>query len=232
MASLFATVWALVAYPFRVARETLSNLTDVLAQATPEDLIPPWIWEQLTSTWAWVKIQFPRALGYRATPYEQMTASVVLAVMLVIVSIGFLTWVAPIFIFPFLFGAARLIPPVDRAWPLTASLGVIDPYDVARLRPVDRPPKVAAKRRAHRARLASITAFVVLLGLTVFAAFTAGSVVIAALATFVLFFMLRAALPAERIDTFVSDLLSGEAGVQWYEWLLDQWAALRRRLSR
>jgi len=46
-------------------------------------------------------------------------------------------------------------------------------------------------------------------GLTVFAAFTAGSVVIAALATFVLFFMLRAALPAERIDTFVSDLLSG-----------------------
>jgi len=44
--------------------------------------------------------------------------------------------------------------------------------------------------------------------------------------------MLRAALPAERIDTFVSDLLSGEAGVQWYEWLLDQWAALRRRLSR
>jgi len=68
MASLFATVWALVAYPFRVARETLSNLTDVLAQATPEDLIPPWIWEQLTSTWAWVKIQFPRALGYRATP--------------------------------------------------------------------------------------------------------------------------------------------------------------------
>jgi len=59
MASLFATVWALVAYPFRVARETLSNLTDVLAQATPEDLIPPWIWEQLTSTWAWVKIQFP-----------------------------------------------------------------------------------------------------------------------------------------------------------------------------
>jgi len=44
MASLFATVWALVAYPFRVARETLSNLTDVLAQATPEDLIPPWIW--------------------------------------------------------------------------------------------------------------------------------------------------------------------------------------------
>jgi len=41
--------------------------------------------------------------------------------MLVIVSIGFLTWVAPIFIFLFLFGAARLIPPVDRAWPLTAS---------------------------------------------------------------------------------------------------------------
>lgn len=82
------------------------------------------------------------------------------------------------------------------------------------------------------ARLASITAFVVLLGLTVFAAFTAGSVVVAALATFVLFFMLRAALPAEKIDAFVSDLLTGETGVQWYEWLLDQWAALWRRFSR
>jgi len=67
MASLFATVSAR-RLPFRVARETLSNLTDVLAQATPEDLIPPWIWEQLTSTWAWVKIQDPRALGYRRHP--------------------------------------------------------------------------------------------------------------------------------------------------------------------
>lgn len=82
------------------------------------------------------------------------------------------------------------------------------------------------------ARLASITAFVVLLGLTVFAAFTAGSVVVAALATFVLFFMLRAALPAEKIDEFVSGLLTGETGVQWYEWLLDRWVALRRRFSR
>jgi len=87
----------------------------VLAQATPEDLIPPWIWGATDEYVGVGQIQFPRALGYRATPYEQMTASVVLAVMLVIVSIGFLTWVAPIFIFPFLFGAARLIPPVDRA---------------------------------------------------------------------------------------------------------------------
>ena len=71
-----------------------------------------------------------------------------------------------------------------------------------------------------------------LLGVTVFAAFTAGSVFVAALATFVLFFMLRAALPAERIDQFVSDLLSGEAGVRLYEWSLDKWAALRRWLSR
>ncbi|WP_066418793.1 hypothetical protein [Halorubrum aethiopicum] len=82
------------------------------------------------------------------------------------------------------------------------------------------------------ARLASITAFVVLLGLTVFAAFTAGSVVVAALATFVLFFMLRAALPAERIDAFVSNLLTGDAGIRSYEWLLDQYSTLRRRFSR
>lgn len=122
-ATLLATLWSILTYPFRVAIETLSNLRQVLGRATPEDLIPPWIWRQLTSTWAWVKRQFPRALGYRATPYEQMTASIVLAVMLVVVSIGFLTWVAPIFLLPFLFGAARLIPPVDRAWPFTDSRG-------------------------------------------------------------------------------------------------------------
>jgi hypothetical protein len=82
------------------------------------------------------------------------------------------------------------------------------------------------------AQIASIAGFVVLLGVTVFAAFTAGSVAVAALATFVLFFMLRAALPADRIDQFVSDLLSGDAGVRLYEWLTDRWAALRRRVSR
>jgi len=82
------------------------------------------------------------------------------------------------------------------------------------------------------AQLASIATFIVLLGVTVFAAFTAGSVVVAAIATFVLFFMLRAALPAERIDQFVSDLLTGEAGVRLYEWLTDQWASLRRWVSR
>lgn len=123
IASFLATVWAILAWPIRVTVETLSNLRAVLTRATPEDLIPPWIWEQLTSTWAWLKIQFPRVVGYKATPYEQMTASIVIAVMLVIVSIGFLTWVAPIFLLPFLFGAARLIPPVDRAWPLTNSRG-------------------------------------------------------------------------------------------------------------
>lgn len=82
------------------------------------------------------------------------------------------------------------------------------------------------------AQLASIAAFIVLLGITIFAAFTAGSVVVAALATFVLFFMLRAALPAERLDQLVSDLLTGEAGVRYYEWVLDKWDALRGWVSR
>lgn len=123
MPSLFATLWSILTYPFRVTRETLSNLRSVVGRATPEDLIPPWVWERVTSTIAWVLEQLPRAAGYEATPYEQMTASIVVAVMLVVVSIGFLTWVAPIFIIPFLIGAARLIPPVDRAWPLTNSRG-------------------------------------------------------------------------------------------------------------
>jgi len=70
-----------------------------------------------------MRMQFPRAAGYNSTPYEQMTASIVLAVAMVLVSIGTLTWVAPIMIFPFFVGFARLHPWVDRAWPISNTTG-------------------------------------------------------------------------------------------------------------
>ena len=121
--SLFARLWAAFLWPYRTVRATLGNLREVLGAATPEDLIPPWIYAYITSTFAWFRMQVPRVAGYRATPYEQMTASVVIGVAMVVVSVGLLTWLAPIMIIPFGIGAARLIPVVDRAWPLANTRG-------------------------------------------------------------------------------------------------------------
>jgi len=65
----------------------------------------------------------------------------------------------------------------------------------------------------------SIVAFVVLAGLLV--AISAGSnpAVAIALATFLLFFVLRALLPVETIDRAVQSLMTGEAGERAYLWL-------------
>lgn len=82
------------------------------------------------------------------------------------------------------------------------------------------------------AQVASITAYVVLLGVLIMLAFTAGSVFVAALATFVLFFALRAALPADRIDDAIHSLMSGEAGVRAWEWTLEKLGRVREVLPR
>ena len=121
--SPLATLWAAFVWPFRTLRATLGNLREVLGAATPEDLIPPWIYAYVTSTLAWFRMQIPRVAGYRSTPYEQMTASVVIAVAMVVVSVGVLTWLAPIMLIPFGIGVARLVPAVDRVWPLANTRG-------------------------------------------------------------------------------------------------------------
>jgi flagellar biosynthesis protein FlhB len=114
-----------LAYLSTSTRQWLSNIWAVLAAASPEDVIPPWLWTRFWNTFNWIKLQFPRAAGWRSTPYEQMTASIVLAVAMILVSIGTLTWFAPIMIFPFILGAARLHPTIDRLWPLADEKGPI-----------------------------------------------------------------------------------------------------------
>ena len=118
-----ATLWAVVLWPVRMFRATLVNVREVLSAATPADVIPPWIYEYITSTLAWFRMQVPRVVGYRSTPYEQMTASVVIAVAMVVVSVGVLTWLAPIMLIPFGIGVARLVPAADRVWPLANTRG-------------------------------------------------------------------------------------------------------------
>lgn len=118
-----ARAWALLVWPFVTACKTLSNVRAVSKEASPKDVIPPWVYDYLVSTLRWFRLQFPRMLGYRATPYEQMAASIVVAVALVVVSIGTLTYVAPVMLLPFMIGATRLVPPVDKAWPLASTNG-------------------------------------------------------------------------------------------------------------
>ena len=79
-------------------------------------------------------------------------------------------------------------------------------------------------------KAASITLFVVLLGLLASAAAASSPVILAALATFVLFYMLRSLLPADAIDETTTDLMTGELGERYWDRLTAFLAALRRRL--
>ncbi len=75
-------------------------------------------------------------------------------------------------------------------------------------------------------RGASIALFVVVFGVLAVATATSGSVLVVVFGTFILFYMLRGALPADKIDQWTNDLMTGEAGERAWEWLL----AVSRRL--
>jgi len=79
-------------------------------------------------------------------------------------------------------------------------------------------------------KAASITLFVVLLGLLAFLTATSSSIIGVAIATFVLFYMLRSLLPADAIDQLTTDLMTGELSERQWDRLTTFFAALRRRL--
>lgn len=117
------TLRSAVRWPFAVTRQWFANIGAVLRKASPEDVIPPWLWEQFWGTVTWLGAQFPAAAGYKATPYDQMVGSVALAVFMIVVSIGVLTPLSAVMVIPFFIGAARLHPVVDRVWPLASTNG-------------------------------------------------------------------------------------------------------------
>jgi len=80
-------------------------------------------------------------------------------------------------------------------------------------------------------RGASITLFVVLVGLLALAAAASSSAILVALATFVLFYALKGALPDDKIDQFTTDLMTGDVGERWYDRTTAALATLRRRLQ-
>lgn len=92
----------------RQARGTARNARAVGGKLRPKNVLPP----AALSTGRWLKDQGGLALG-RGTPTEQMTASVTLAIVMIISSLGALTPLAAVMILPFTIGALRLVPFVD-----------------------------------------------------------------------------------------------------------------------
>ncbi|WP_254810607.1 hypothetical protein [Natronosalvus amylolyticus] len=85
-------------------------------------------------------------------------------------------------------------------------------------------PNLELRRRLRSGTLLtfrglSIVAFVVIMGLLVALTLPTSPVFAGILATFILFFMLRAMMPVEKIDAAVNALLTGEAGERAYLWL-------------
>jgi len=112
------TVWAAIRWPFDQTAGFFRNAWNAISVTTPPDIIPPWIVEWIVSTYHWLRSQLPRAVGF-GTPQEQITASIVIAVAMVITSLGTLTVLAAFMIIPLSVGVARLIPVVNEWWPFT-----------------------------------------------------------------------------------------------------------------
>lgn len=96
-----------------------SNVRTFFRTVSVSDLLPP----SVLSTIRFIASSFPRSLGFASGPKEQITGSIVFAVFLVVVSLSILTAVAVVFLIVTLpFGLLRLIPVVNRYWPLSPEL--------------------------------------------------------------------------------------------------------------
>lgn len=87
-----------------------ANVRAVPGAADLSDL-PPII----RGTVRWLLQQVPRALG-AGSPSDQIVASIVLAVLMIVSSFGVLTPLAVVFIIPFTVGVVRLVPAVNSGW--------------------------------------------------------------------------------------------------------------------
>jgi hypothetical protein len=106
-----------LAWPFRQARGTLSNLGGFIGDIEAGDLLPP----SVVSTLIWVRDTFPRSLGFSERA-RMFTASIAFGLVLVISSLGVLTPVG--IAWAVFFGglaALRLVPVVEDYWPWDAS---------------------------------------------------------------------------------------------------------------
>lgn len=115
--------WRMVyRWPARQIRGFVGNVIEFGSNllTKPEKVVPPSVW----STWVWLKAQVPRAFG-GGTPFQQITASVVLAVVAFLS--GFITagatWVLiGVFTITFVLGLLRLWPFIDKGWTRTHPL--------------------------------------------------------------------------------------------------------------
>ena len=95
-----------------------ANLKSVVGAAHPRENLPAPKWEWVIGIKDWLVIQTMRSLGF-GTPAQQITASITLAVTMIVVSIGALTPAAAIMALPLFMGLLRLWPAVDEHYPIS-----------------------------------------------------------------------------------------------------------------
>lgn len=111
-----SSVTRILTWPVRQTIGFFVNVYRAIAGLSLDDLLPPWV----RGTLAWLRAQVPRALGF-GTPQQQITASLVIAVAMILASLGILTVAALVMIVPLLVGVARFVPAVEARWPLSRS---------------------------------------------------------------------------------------------------------------
>lgn len=94
---------------------TLSNIRQVFSGATLQGLLPPSIYSSLI----WAVNTLPRGLGFTSSRIQHITGVFALTIVMIIASLTILTYVAlAFFVVAFPIALLRLIPAVDRRWPL------------------------------------------------------------------------------------------------------------------
>lgn len=101
---------AIVLWPFRQLRATLSNWWTLIIETEARDVIPPTV----LSTLSWLRDQLPYAFGLKGSAADQVRASVVLGIATLL---GIVTsLLALIFVGTGIIGLFRLVPVIDAGW--------------------------------------------------------------------------------------------------------------------
>lgn len=111
IAWLLLTPFRAALWIYRQASATVSNTVSFFRNLNPYNLLPPSFRDLLN----WLGSQIPKALG-KGTPRQQVTASVTIAIVMVVASIGFLTPAALLLLIPFSIGFLRMVPAINDQW--------------------------------------------------------------------------------------------------------------------
>lgn len=103
--------------PLKQITGTLRNAWGLISNPDLGQLLPPFIVGLLI----WMRDTIPRGLGF-AERSAHITGVFALAIVMVVSSVGLLTYVAVVYLFIALpIALLRLVPAVERRWPFSAA---------------------------------------------------------------------------------------------------------------